>query len=154
MAPGEVSPRTRHKVLLDIYTCFSFVFYDPFFRNPFLPPFVITPLYRLMGARIGQGTYVVGCILDPHFVSLGAHTILGMDCVMIPHSREKGGLSYQSIEIGSGVTIGARALIFGGTRIADGAVVASGAVVPKNTKIGPKEIWGGIPAKPIGRVES
>ena len=33
--------------------------------------------------------------------------------------------------------------------IGEGAVVAAGALVLQNTKIGPHELWGGVPAKLI-----
>lgn len=47
--------------------------------------------------------------------------------------------------IGNDVWIGSRAIILGGTNIADGAVIGSGSVVTKD--IGPYEIWAGNPAK-------
>ena len=34
-----------------------------------------------------------------------------------------------------------------GCEVGEGAIVAAGALVLQNTKIGPHEIWGGVPAK-------
>ncbi|HAZ61859.1 MAG TPA: transferase, partial [Gammaproteobacteria bacterium] len=51
------------------------------------------------------------------------------------------------IEIGDRVTIGANAVVLAGVSIDDGALVAAGAVVPKGTRIGPGEVWGGVPAR-------
>ncbi len=53
------------------------------------------------------------------------------------------------IKIGNDVWIGYRAMIMDGITIEDGAVIAAGAVVTKNVPA--YEIWGGVPAKPIGK---
>ncbi len=53
------------------------------------------------------------------------------------------------VVIGNDVWIGYGSIILSGVEIGDGAVVAAGAVVTK--KIGPYEIWGGNPAKLIGK---
>ena len=39
------------------------------------------------------------------------------------------------------------ATLLDGCEIGEGAIVAAGALVLQNTKIGPHEIWGGVPAK-------
>ena len=45
--------------------------------------------------------------------------------------------------------IGMGATLLDGCEIGEGAIVAAGALVLQNTKIGPNEIWGGVPAKYI-----
>ena len=37
--------------------------------------------------------------------------------------------------------------------VGEGAVVAAGALVLQNTKIGPHELWGGVPAKFIKKTK-
>ena len=37
--------------------------------------------------------------------------------------------------------------------IGEGAIIAAGALVLQNTKVGPGELWGGVPAKFIKRVD-
>ena len=46
--------------------------------------------------------------------------------------------------------MGLMAVIFPGCEIGDGAVIAAGAVLQKGTKVGPGEIWGGVPARKVG----
>jgi acetyltransferase-like isoleucine patch superfamily enzyme len=60
------------------------------------------------------------------------------------------------VRIGDNVTIGARAVVLAGLAgctIGDGATVAIGAVVRKGTVIGAGEVWGGVPARCIGRMD-
>jgi acetyltransferase-like isoleucine patch superfamily enzyme len=45
------------------------------------------------------------------------------------------------------VTIGAHAIVMSDVEIADGAIVSAAAVVSKGTRIGPGEVWGGVPAR-------
>jgi len=75
-----------------------------------------------------------------------------------------------TVEIGDDVTIGHNVTIHGATihdgaligmgstlldfaEIGEGSIVAAGALVLKNTKIGPNEVWGGVPAKFIKKVD-
>lgn len=53
------------------------------------------------------------------------------------------------ITIGNDVWIGYRAIIMDGVTIGDGAIIAAGAIVTKD--VPSYEIWGGVPAKPIGK---
>lgn len=53
------------------------------------------------------------------------------------------------INIGNNVWLGANVVVLKGVTIGDGAVVGAGAVVTKS--IPANEIWGGTPAKQIGR---
>ena len=43
------------------------------------------------------------------------------------------------------------AVVMPGCEIGDGAVIAANAVLQKGTKVGPGEIWGGVPARKIGQ---
>ena len=50
--------------------------------------------------------------------------------------------------------IGVNAVLFPDVRVGENAGVAAGAVVVRGTRIGNNEVWGGIPAKKIGRPEA
>ena len=53
----------------------------------------------------------------------------------------------------SGALIGMGATVLDKADIGEGAIVAAGALVLQHTKIGPGELWGGVPAKFIKKVE-
>ncbi len=50
--------------------------------------------------------------------------------------------------------IGMGSTLLDGSEVGEGAIVAAGALVLKNTKIGPYEVWGGVPAKFIKKADS
>ena len=56
------------------------------------------------------------------------------------------------IVVGNNVWIGSHATILKGVTIGDGAIVAAGAVVTKDVPA--NTIVGGVPAKPIRKIES
>lgn len=49
--------------------------------------------------------------------------------------------------IRDGALVGMGATLLDGCDVGEGAIVAAGALVLQHTKIGPHEIWGGVPAK-------
>ena len=49
--------------------------------------------------------------------------------------------------IHDGALIGMGSTILDGAEIGEGAIIAAGALVLQNTKVGPHELWGGVPAK-------
>lgn len=53
----------------------------------------------------------------------------------------------------SGALIGMGATVLDNAEIGEGAIVAAGALVLQHAHIGPGELWGGVPAKFIKKVE-
>lgn len=49
--------------------------------------------------------------------------------------------------------IGMGSTLLDGAVVGEGAIVAAGALVLKNTQIGPYELWGGVPAKFIKKID-
>lgn len=49
--------------------------------------------------------------------------------------------------------IGMGSTLLDGAEVGEGAIVAAGALVLKDTKIGPYELWGGVPAKFIKKCD-
>jgi acetyltransferase-like isoleucine patch superfamily enzyme len=132
---------------------FNFFIFDPVVRCGLLPTPLSAIAYRLFGARIGKNTYPGRCtIFDPLFVEIGNSVSLGHQATLVPHVMEGEIMGCYSILIEDGATVGVNAVVLAGVTIGKGAVVAAGAVVPKFTSIGANEIWAGLPARRIGRV--
>jgi acetyltransferase-like isoleucine patch superfamily enzyme len=132
---------------------FLMLFY-PLMKSNLLPVPLIRLLYLGLGARMGENTYSGGILFDPIFIDLGSNTLIGQGAMLIPHVIEGPRLAHHPIHIGSNVTIGANAVILADVRIEDEAIVAIGAVVPKGSRIGRGEVWGGIPARRLRAPES
>lgn len=128
-------------ILLVRYTCINFLRVTP----------LINLFHALMGMRIGKRVQInTAIIADSNLIEIGDDSVIGGDVTLIAHSAEQGELITKRVKIGSRVTIGLMAVILPGCEIGDGAVIAAGAVLPKETKVLPREIWGGVPAKKIG----
>lgn len=110
------------------------------------------PAFSLLGARIGHSVMVGGKILDPSLVEIGDCTMLGEDSLLTAHAVEGDRVDLGRIVIGRNVTLGVKAVILPDVQIGNNAIIAAGAVVKKGARIGPGEIWGGVPAKKIGEV--
>ena len=96
---------------------------------------------------LGQGGIRIGsdCLLGPSVTVVSENHVYVDDNRPI---REQGEVRAETF-IGDDVWIGAGAVVLGGARIGTGAVIAAGAVV--RGEVGPMEIFGGVPARLIGR---
>jgi len=134
-----------------VYIMFWLMIFLPLLRLSIIP----VPLSRLvliaLGGRVGEGTYSSGLVFDPHFVTLGRHTQIGFDAVLIPHAQAGGTLAHYPIRIGSNVTIGARSVVLAGATIEDGAIVGTCSLVTRGAHIPANEVWAGIPARRISK---
>ena len=130
---------------------FMYLFNLGILMNTYLIPVNIRWLvYNLCGATISSNVMIGGKIIDPMLVEIGEYSILGEDAVVTCHAIEGNTLTLKKIKIGKNVTVGVKAVILPGVDIGNHAVIACGAVVAKDTKIGPYEVWGGMPARKIG----
>lgn len=115
--------------------------------TPFLPAY-----HRLMGARIGRRVQInTAVIADQNLVEIGDDTVIGGDVTLVCHAAEGGRLVTAPVRIGRRVTVGLMAVVFPGCVIGDDAVIAAGSVLSKGAKVGPGEIWAGVPARRVGR---
>jgi len=126
-----------------------FVFF-PVLQTSFVLPFPFRrPCYQLLGARVGKNTQFPGVLLDPPLVEIGDNVAIGGESLFTSHAADGDVFVLQRIRVHDRATIGVRAIIMPGVTIGEGAIVAAGAVVTKGTQIGPKEVWGGVPARRI-----
>jgi acetyltransferase-like isoleucine patch superfamily enzyme len=107
--------------------------------------------YRGMGARIATSAMLGRrvTINEPWLVEIRGNALVGDEAILTGHKVEKDVLTLGRITIGSGVTIGARALIFPGVTVGDRAVVGAQSVVVRGTVIPPGETWAGSPARKV-----
>ena len=118
-----------------------------------LPATILPIFYRIRGAKIGSNTLLGGEIVEPELVEIGDNAILGQGALMSAHAIVGNEAYFERVIVEENVTIGMNAVIFPGTKIAKNSIVGACALVPKNTIIGPNEIWLGNPAKCVGHRE-
>jgi hypothetical protein len=132
------------------YMLFNMFIFFPVLQSSFVLPFPFRrPLYQLLGASLGKNTHCPGVLLDPPLIEIGDHVVIGFESVFSAHAAENDVFVLARVRVGHRATIGARAIVMPGVTIGEGAIVAAGAVVTKGTRIGPRELWGGVPAHRI-----
>lgn len=149
---GEIAISSRDESIYHIHLLFFLFFFYPIMKSNLLPVPLLRLFYLGLGARLGSNTYSGGILFDPAFIVIGSDSIVGQGAMLIPHVIEGHRLAHHPIRIGNEVTIGANAIILSDVEVGDNVIIAVGSVVPKGTRIPSREIWGGIPAKPLGRV--
>lgn len=145
--PLHVDLNPDQQRFFDLYLLFFLIFFRPLILMSSLPPPLTRLIYQALGAKLGKGTYIAGCLLDPPLVQFGRDCIVGHNAVLYAHAIEGKYVSFRPITAGNNVTIGAHAIIMGGVTIGDHVIIAAGSVIPKGTQIGSHETWGGVPAK-------
>jgi non-ribosomal peptide synthetase-like protein len=116
-----------------------------------LTPF-LNMYHRLMGMRLGARVQInTAVVADQNLITIGDDTVIGGDVTLICHVAERGRLSTAPVVIGRNVTVGLMAVILPGCVIGDGAILAAGSVLTKGSRMGPGEIWSGVPARRVGR---
>lgn len=146
---GEIPVGSRAEAVYHVYLLFFLIVFYPVMKSNLVPVPLMRAVYLALGARLGENSYSGGILFDPPFIKIGANTIVGQGALLIPHVIEGERLAHYPIRLGNNVTIGANAVVLSDVEIGDGALVAIGSVVPKGTKIGPGEVWAGMPAKRI-----
>ncbi|HEV8500058.1 MAG TPA: DapH/DapD/GlmU-related protein [Casimicrobiaceae bacterium] len=150
---GEIAKGSGQEFVYHVYVLFYLMLFYPVIRSGIPPAPFMRAFYRALGARLGVNTYSQGILHDPPFVTIGRDSVVGQSALLIPHVIEGERLAHHAIRIGDRATVGAGAIVLSGVTIGDGAIVSAGAVVPKGTAIGAGEIWGGVPARLVRRVD-
>ncbi|CAH1385952.1 acyltransferase [Candidatus Nitrotoga sp. M5] len=147
LVEGSLDEGSRDEFAAQVNILFYLMLFNSLIRTHFIPVPLMRLIYQALGARMGANTYSAGTLLDPPLTELGANCIIGHDAVLFCHAIEGRHFTLSRIRIGNNVTIGATAIVMCGVIIGDDAIVSAGAVVLKDTRIGPGEVWGGVPAK-------
>lgn len=107
---------------------------------------------------IGKNIFInAGCrFQDQGGITIHDGTLIGHNVVIATLNHEfqperRGSMTAAAVQIGKNVWIGSNAVILPGVTIGDGAIVGAGAVVTKD--VPENTIVGGVPAKPIRKIE-
>ena len=110
--------------------------------------------YRMMGMKIGRGVMInTTNISDPCLMTLEDKVTIGGSATVICHYAAGGFLIIAPVKIGKGATIGMKATIMGDVEIGEKAKILANSLVMPKTRIGPGEIWGGVPAQKIENLQ-
>lgn len=128
-----------------LYLMINFTFIEFILLTPFA-----NLLFRLLGAKLGKNVqFNSKFVYDATLLEIGDNTVVGGGAIIIGHIVERGLLRLKKVKIGKNVTIGSHCTIMPGCEIEDGAIIGASAVLLKDTKVGRREIWFGIPAEPM-----
>jgi non-ribosomal peptide synthetase-like protein len=137
--------------------------YDPYFWwherywKLMVPPHVIgmfngtplkSPVWRLVGVRIGRRVFDDGCaIAERTLVTIGDRCTLNAGSVIQCHSMEDGIFKADYTVLEDGCTLGANALVHYGVTMGQGAQLQPDSFLMKGEKVPPHARWGGNPAR-------
>lgn len=150
---GDLEAGSAGEFSAQVNILFYLVFFNSLIRTNFLPVPLMRLIYLALGAHLGRNTYSAGTLLDPPLTALGDNCIVGHNAVIFAHAIEGSHFALLPVRMGHNVTVGAMAIVMAGVTVEDDAIVSAGAVVRKGTHIGRGEIWGGVPAKCLGKRE-
>ena len=108
------------------------------------------PLLRLFGVKVGKRVY-----LDTTFttefdlVHIGDDASIGRACSLQSHLFEDRVMKMSRVDIGSGATVGSRAVVLYDTEVGAGASIDALSLVMKGESIPANSNWRGIPARRV-----
>ena len=106
--------------------------------------------YRLMGMKIGRNVTINStAIADPSLIEMADGVTIGGSASVMAHYAQGGYLVIAPVRLGSGATIGLRAIVMGGVEVGEKAKVLAGSFVLPNTRIPDGQTWAGIPARRV-----
>lgn len=120
-----------------------------FFHSPF-PDFIL----RIFGFHKEPKTAILGRIMDPEMVTIGAGTLVGTGAIISGHHIRRGIIFRKKVTIGKNCTIGGYTIVLPGAEIEDNVHVSTNSTVPANWKLESNAIYSGSPVKKIKDLDS
>jgi len=116
-------------------------------------------LLRFAGVKMGKHIHIGGGnIFDsihPENITIEDNVTISMRCIILSHfvhqRKNKREWTYGKVHIGKNCFLGANVIICQPVTIGNDSAIAAGAVVTKDIPSG--EIWGGVPAHFIKKIE-
>ena len=122
-------------------------------------PFVsATPIGTLflsaMGMKVGRRVRMTSeNFTDVSMITLGDDVVIGGSATIFCHHGGAGKLVIAPVVIEARATIGEKATVMGDVIVGEGATILPHSVLLPGTRVGARERWGGVPARPISREE-
>ena len=117
----------------------------PMTGTPFAPV-----LLRLFGARIGRRCYLETTYLTEFdLVSIGDDTVIGANCSLQTHLFEDRVMKMSALHVGSGCSIGPRAIVLYDARLEDGIRFDGLSLAMKGETLSGRCTWRGVPARRV-----
>ena len=123
------------------------------YLEPLVPFFLRPGWYRLFGAKIARGVNIGGKLVDCSLIELNSGSGVGHDALVLGHWMTKDRCRIGRVVVGKNAMIGARCLVFPGSRIGEGATIGAMSLLTSNQDVPPGETWVGIPARKFERKE-
>jgi len=122
--------------------------------GPFLTLFNKPLYHKIMGAHVGRQVALAGGTLcDQPLLYFDDYSVVGAGSVVTAHAISGNQILLAPIKLGKSAVIGVNCTVLPGVELGDHAVLAPGAVATVNSKIPAHELWGGIPARFIKRLD-
>lgn len=91
-------------------------------------------------------------------IAIGSRVLIGRDVIITDSDQHRKEVSrraeipgFQPVKIHNDVWLGDRSMVLKGVTIGRGSIIGAGTLV--NADVPPMEIWAGVPARKIGKVE-
>jgi acetyltransferase-like isoleucine patch superfamily enzyme len=117
--------------------------------RPFTTVFTQALVHAGFGAKIHGYVAIAGVLRDHPLLTIGAGATIGQNSVVTAHAITHDEIVLRPVVIGPRAVVGINCVVMPGLELGEGAVLAPGAVATIDTKIGPYELWGGVPARKI-----
>lgn len=105
---------------------------------------------KLNGARIGSGVYINSLSISDHsMLEFGDGVVIGESVHLSGHTVEHGLVKTGRVRLGRGVTVGLGSMVGIGVEVGDDCQIGALSVVPKYSKLAPRAVYAGVPARRI-----
>ena len=121
----------------------------PWLARPVTGTVVLCALLRGLGSRIGRGVWCETYWLpEADLISIGAGGTVNRGCVVQTHLFHDRIMQLDTVELGTGATLGAHCVTLPASSIGSGSTVGPASLVMRGESIPPSTRWQGNPIAP------